>query len=171
MDREYIIKMASFLTLAAKLAKPVGSLLGMHAIFNAGLPAAVDAMSGQGSAKAKLGQGMRQFTKSFFNPANLAGSVVGYNIVPAMGAKTLGTVGKGMQLLNPKSTTGKFLSGMEKGQGQGIFQNYILGQKAGLVPSMVIGSTVGEKAGSAFTQLPQKEQMKNLMLGGGLLPK
>jgi hypothetical protein len=170
MNTEQLVKMASFLGLAAKLAKPIGGLLGVHAIFNAGLPAAVDAAASQGSFKSKLGTGMRQFTKSFFNPSNLAGSVIGYNVVPAVGAKAIGTMGRGMQMLNPGSTTGKFLAGMEKGQGQGIFKNYILGQKAGLVPSLAIGSTLGEKAGSAFTQMPQKEQMKKLMLSGGILP-
>jgi hypothetical protein len=171
MNLEHIAKMASFLGLAARLVKPMGSLLGMHAIFNAGLPAAVDAATGQGSMKAKLGQGMRQFTKSFFNPANLASSVVGYNVLPAVGAKAIGTMGKGMQMLSPGSTTGKFFAGMEKGQGNSMFQNYILGQKAGFIPSIAIGSTLGERVGSSFTQLPQNEQMKQLMLNGGILPK
>lgn len=165
-----VAKTASILGLAGKLVKPAASFLGMHALFNAGIPAAVEASAAKGPIKAKIGSGIRSFAKSFFSPRNLAHSVVSYNVMPTVGAKAIGRIGKTMTKLNPGSRFGKTLMGMDRTLKTSMspFQAYALGHGAGFIPSAVIGSTVGEKVGGALTQTGSRAKMKDWILGKGM---
>ena len=143
-----------------------GKMLGAHALFGGVMPGAIEGMSTEGSFKDKIGAGLKKGVRTFINPREAVGTFVGYNMIPAAGAKMLGAAGKTMQAGGKASRFGKFLSGMEKHPGGGFFNKYVMGNKAGLVPNLVVGSTIGEPMTRKMTGANAADSYDSLLMSG-----
>ena len=154
-------------------------LMGIHAGFSA-LGGAIEGATAEGGIKEKMQTGLRSSLQKILNPAEFAKNIIGYQVLPAVGVKALGGVGRSIMSAKPTSSIGRSLykldrsgaealkrtpgTGVEKGflhnldtnkagvdAGKSFFNEYLVGEKAGFLP-MLGASLVVEPAFGAVTR-------------------